>query len=163
MVNKGFTLLEAIVSIFIVTVGLGGVFALVDQTISSSQVVSSKFKATYLANEGIELVREIRDSNFLKIHKGISGVSWDMGLTGCSTGCEADYNDASLAPSNYRYLKIGAGFYNYDFGADTVFKRKITITPSGVYILNVSVEVSWQERGGPHKVTVQENLYNWLE
>lgn len=162
MGNKGFTLLEVIVAMFIVTMGVGAVFALVNQTLNSSRIISSKFTATYLAQEGIELAREIRDSNFLKIHKGVATSSWDAGLTSCQAGCEADYNDTSLV-SNSRYLKIDGGFYNYDFGVDTAFRRKITITTSTADILKVSVEASWQEQGRSHQITVQENLYNWLK
>ncbi|MDO8601416.1 MAG: prepilin-type N-terminal cleavage/methylation domain-containing protein [bacterium] len=160
--NKGFTLLEAIISIFIVTMGVGGVFTLINQTIGGTRSVSLRLTATYLAQEGIETVRNIRDGNFLKIHKGTGGVNWDTNLTGCQAGCEADYNDTSLAP-NDRYLRIDGGFYNYDSGTDTIFKRKITVTPSGSNILQASVVVSWQERGGPHQVTIQENLYQWIQ
>ena len=138
--RQGFTLLEAIISIFIVTMGVGAVFALVNQTIGGTQIISSKLTATYLAQEGIESIREIRDSNFLKIHKGVGGVNWDTGI-------------------------VSSGLTDIVFmdGTANNFKRKITITPDGINILNVSVEVSWQERGGPHKVIVQENLYKWLQ
>jgi type II secretory pathway pseudopilin PulG len=158
----GFTLLEVIIAMFIVTMGVGAVFVLVNQTLNSSGIISSRFIAIYLAQEGIELVREIRDSNFLKINNGAGGASWDAGLTNCQAGCEADYNDANLIFNN-RYLKIDGGFYNYDLGTDTTFKRKITITTSTADILEISVEASWQEQGRAHQVTVKENLYNWMK
>lgn len=139
MQNKGFTLLEAIVSIFIVTVGVGAVFPLVSQTISGTQIITSKLTATYLAQEGIESVREIRDSNFLKIHKGIAGVNWDTGIAS-SVSQPVVFAD----------------------GTSSNFQREIIITPDGSDILKVSVEVSWQDRWGSHKVIVQENLYKWL-
>lgn len=163
--NRGFTLMEALATIFLITVGVLGAMILVNQTTTFNQVTSSRLVAAYLAQEGIEIVRNIRDTNFLKIRKGVEGANWDNGLTGCQTGCEADYNDSVLI-LNDRYLKIGTGFYNYFYnyksGSDTPFKRKIIITPEGINILKVSVEVSWSERGRIHKVTVQENLYNWL-
>ena len=159
-IKRGFTLMEVLVAIFLITVGVLGAMALVNQTTTFTQGTSSRLVAAYLAQEGIEIVRNIRDSNFLKIHKGEAGVNWDTGLTGCTGGCEADYNDSVLISAD-RYLKIDAGFYNYDSGLDTPFKRKITITPDGSDILKVSVEVSWQERGRAHQVTAQENLYQW--
>jgi len=158
--NKGFTLLEVLAAIFLITIGVLGTLALVQKTIAFTQITSSQFVAAYLLQEGIEIVRNIRDSNFLKIRQEIEGVSWNDGLTGCSGGCEADYNDLTLTSYAGKFLKIDGGFYNYDSGLDTIFKRKITITPD-TNVLEVVVEVSWQERGRWHKVMAQENLYKW--
>jgi len=161
MPKNGFTFLEVLAAILLMTLGVMGTLSLITQTTIFTQIASSRFIASYLVQEGIEIVKNIRDTNFLKIHKGIEGINWDTGLTGCSLGCEADYNDSALVSAD-RYLKIDGGFFNYDSVTDTVFKRKITITP-GTDILKVSVEVSWQERGRTHKVTTQENLYKWIE
>ncbi len=159
--NKGFTLIEVLTASFVITLGVVGVLAMVNQTVAYTQVQSSRLTAAYLAQEGIEIVKNIRDTNFLQIHKGIEGVSWDTGLTDCAEGCEADYNDLDLASTD-RYLKLNGGFYNYDSSTDTKFKRKITITPD-TDKLEVVVEVSWQERGREHKVAAQENIYRWWE
>ena len=161
--KRSFTLIEALIAIFLVNVGVVGAFTLVSQIIAFTQITSSRLIALYLGQEGIEIVRNIRDSNFLKIHRGIAGINWDTGLTGCTAGCEADYNDPSLVSAS-RYLKINGGFFNYDSGQYTVFKRRIIVTSDtdrGTAILRVSVEVSWQERGKTHQVAVQENLYKW--
>lgn len=158
--KKGFTLLEVLVAIFLITLGVLGAMTLVSQTIAFSQLNSSRLVAAYLAQEGMEIVRNIRDSNFIKIHKGWD-INWDDGLAGCSGGCEADYDDPVLVTSTDRYLKIDGDFYNYDSGLETPFKRKIFITPLGSDILKVRVEVSWSERGRSHKISVQEKLYKW--
>lgn len=161
--QKGFTLIEVIAAIFVITVGIVGVSALVTQTISLASISKDKLIASYLAQEGIEISKNIRDTNFLKIHKGIEGINWDIGLTGCATGCEADYDDSGLVVSADRFLKIDGGYYKYSSsGTETPFKRKITITPD-TDILKVLVEVSWRERGREHKVTVQENIYKWIQ
>lgn len=154
MINKSFTLIEVIIAIFILTVGTVGAFSLIQRTIALTSISSSRLTAAYLAQGGMEIVRNIRDSNYLQ------ELSWDTGLTGCSSGCEADYNDSALSADLGRFLKIDGGFYNYDIGTDTIFKRKITLIP-GVDILEVSTEVSWQERGRSHQVTAQTKLYNW--
>jgi len=163
MKSKGFTLLEVLAAIFLITIGIVGTLTLVQKTITFTQATSSRLITAYLTQEGIEIVRNIRDSNFLKIHQGVEGVSWNDGLTGCSGGCEADYNDPSLTSYAGRFLKIDAGFYNYDSGVDTLFKRKITITPEGTDILKVLVQVQWQERGKSYEVIAQENLYKWWQ
>jgi hypothetical protein len=161
--NKGFTLMEAIVAIFVITTGLVGVLSLVSQTISASTFSKDKLIAAYLAQEGIEIVRNIRDTNWLQ------SLSWNNGLG--AGEYEAAYQDSSLTscPSicdydhNLRFLKIDGGFYGYPLsGTETKFKRKITIGAGPIAdSMNVKVEVFWQEKGVQHKVEAQENLYNW--
>jgi hypothetical protein len=172
--EKSFTLMEAIVAIFVITTGVVGVYSLVTQTISSATFSKDKLIAAYLAQEGIEIVRNIRDTNWLE-----GGTNpWYEGLTGCSTGCEVDYYcttvvdpDSTNPPSHNclasygggNFLKLDANnFYNYATGTETKFKRKITIGAGPITdSLNIKVEVFWQEKGKPYKVEAQENLYNW--
>jgi prepilin-type N-terminal cleavage/methylation domain-containing protein len=152
--NKGFTLIEVITAIFVITIGIGGAVTLINQTLGSIKTTSSKLVASYLAQEGIEIVKNIRDSNFL------AGTDWTTGLTGCADGCEGDYTSQSLSPGSGNKLKIDGGFYKYSGTEETPFERKITITPD-VDALEILVEVSWQERGRTYKVIAQENLYDW--
>ena len=170
--GAGFTLMEAIVAIFLITTGIVGVLALVTQTISSATLSTQRLTAAYLAQEGIEIVRNIRDTNWLEQYTNPAN-SWDEGLTincpgacNCPTGCIADYtysvqSDPDLPAYADQYLNIDGGFYSYSAGTQTKFKRKITISPSGGDILQVSVLVEWSEKGTTYQVEVQENLYNW--
>jgi len=161
---KSFTLIEVITAIFLITVGIAGVSGLISQLITSSTVSSQKLIAAYLAQEGIEIVRNIRDTNLLE------GDTWDEGLNTaeCQNGCEADYTFANQtdpflpAFGAGRFLNIaGNRFYSYSAGIQTIFKRKITITKPQDNILETRVQISWQEKGRSHQLTAQENLYNW--
>lgn len=156
-ITKAFTLIEVVVAVFIVTVGVLGSFSVIQQVITYTSNSSNRLIAAYLTQEGIEIARNIRDSNWLKDE------SWQTGLAGCEAqnGCEADYNSLNLSVYTGRYLKINSGFYNYDSGTDTKYKRKITITPDGADILKVLVSVEWQERGIVKRFSAQGNLYNW--
>jgi Tfp pilus assembly protein PilV len=156
--EKSFTLMEAIVAIFVITAGLVGVLSLVSQTISASTFSKDKLIATYLAQEGIEIVRNIRDTNWINNNSWTNNISF-------TSSYQLDYQSfqfpdplCSLGPGNY--LKYDGNFYNCSSGNDTKFTRKITITDFGNYI-NVLVLVEWQEKGAQHKVEAQENLYNW--
>ncbi|MFH1841329.1 MAG: prepilin-type N-terminal cleavage/methylation domain-containing protein [Candidatus Nealsonbacteria bacterium] len=154
--EKSFSLIEVIISVFLITTGTLGAFALIQRTVAFTSINSSRLVASYLAQEGVEVVRNIRDVNWL------TKVNWDNGLSFCSMGCEADYNDSSLSSYSSRFLKISSeGFYNYDSGENTIYRRKITITSPEVDILEVLVDVEWQERGRTHTVSVLEKLYNW--
>ena len=162
--KKGFTLLESIIAIFIVTMGVGGVFTLVNQTISGTQTVSSKLTAIYLAQEGVELVRHIRDNNFLEIRQDVEGAAWDNNL-----GAGIHYFDYRAEEDNTSNLVIWQENKYQHFAdwfcsaprpcQDTSFDRSIEISYPQDYIMVVKSTVTWQERGITHQVTVQENLY----
>jgi type II secretory pathway pseudopilin PulG len=167
MFQRGFTLLEAIVSIFIVTVGVGGVFTLVNQTVNSNRVASSRLTALYLAQEGIEIVRHIRDSNFLEVRWGMGG-TWDQDL---SAGVHyIDYTEEEKNTSNL-VIWLGNRYQHFSQSTcpsnpncqDTSFNRSIEISYPQNYIMAVKSIVTWQERGTTHQATVEENLYKWME
>jgi hypothetical protein len=177
--KKGFTLAEVILAIFLLTTGIIGTYTLIAQTISSITYSSNKLIGAYLAQEGIEIVRNLRDSNWLDP----ATISWDEGLltANCdgirdstiNNGCRVDYNhsydidkDNPLLPLyNGEYLNIDSnGFYSYSVNppfTQTNFKRKIVINSGGVDILNVWVRVEWETRGKTYNITAQEDLYNW--
>ena len=156
---KGFTLIEVLTAISVMIIGILGIYALVPRMIYVRAINTDRFIASQLAREGIEIVRNIRDSNWLH-----PGLNWDNGLRHCENGCEADYNDTVLTSFADRFLRIDTltGFYNYDppsqTNLKTKFKRKIIITP-GTDTLNVKVQITWGGKGSPFEV--EENLYNW--
>jgi hypothetical protein len=173
--SKSFTLLEVILAITVLTLAVGASFVLISQTLASVSVAQSKLIASYLAQEGIEVAKNIRDNNWLKFQ------SWDQSLGGVDY--EADYDDFNLTecpyPCDYdhdynlHFLKISEqGFYNYDSGNPTIFKRKIVISDKVDLDdppddepdkLKVSVEVLWKEKGKNQSITAQEYLYNWTK
>jgi len=159
--QKGFTLIEVLAAAFIITLGAGGAMALIQQSLSFTSNAALQLEASYLAQEGMEVVRNIRDTNLLKIHKGVGG-NWTDGLTGCETGCQADYTQNSLSAYQDILLQFSNGLYSYTPSTDSIFKRKVTVTPQGDDVVEVLVEVIWEERGRSHTVKAATELYNWL-
>jgi hypothetical protein len=176
-VRNSFTILEVILAITVLTIAVGGSFILISQTIGSISVIQSRLIASYLIQEGLEISRNIRDSNWLK------NQTWDQGLS--AGNWEADYTTTSFDEDcgnvehynchiydDNSFLKIPETneFYNYSSGTDTIFKRKITISdrvdlnepPDGqIDKFKISVEVFWKERGQLYSLPAQEYLYNW--
>ena len=163
-------MIEMIIATFIMVVGIVGVMSLLQRVIFSSSVSSSRLIAAYLAQEGAEIVRNVRDTNWLEARSSLN--PWDEGLTGCSgTGFIADYShsyspnqiDPAFPCYSGQYLNVDAsGFYSYSSGVQTKFKRKILITQgSNSDIKNVLIEINWTDRGVSYFLSVQENLYNW--
>ncbi len=169
--KEGFTLIEALIAIFLVVVGVTGALFLVNRIVVFTDITASRLTALYLGQEGIEIVKNIRDTNFLRVHRGVAGAAWDDGLLICGvpTGCEVDFDDPGLVVFRDWYLKINGEFFNYGaVGVATPFKRRIIITPidtpgslAEIDKLEVSVKVFWTKRGIDHQVIVQENLYKW--
>jgi type II secretory pathway pseudopilin PulG len=162
--TTGFTLVEVLVAIFVVMIGIGGSYAFLQQNILNSAAVKNELVAAYLAQEGLEIVRNIRDSNFLEISNG-TGSDWDEGFkpSDCAAGCEADYTDiGNLSVWANRFLRIDGGLY--DTGVSTKYQRRI-IVKQDVIILNkrnIEVIVTWKEKGISRNITAATELYNWL-
>jgi prepilin-type N-terminal cleavage/methylation domain-containing protein len=158
--RKGFTLIETLVSLMMVSIAFLGIYGAVAKYSQQTKQVKDTYVASLLGQEGVEIVRNMRDKNW------VTAAAWDNGLTSCSgcsghtNGCQADYNDAALASYNDStgYLWINSGFYEYgSTGTITPYKRQICIDESG-NIVHVVVNVYWT---GGRQTTVKEDLYNW--
>jgi len=83
--SGGFTLLEVIMAIFVLSLSAFGSFYLIQSTVISTSLNKQKLTAYYLAQESLEVVRNIRDNNWLK-QRTDKDLAWDNGLTGdCMT------------------------------------------------------------------------------
>ncbi|MBZ1345210.1 MAG: prepilin-type N-terminal cleavage/methylation domain-containing protein [Candidatus Nealsonbacteria bacterium] len=158
--QKGFLLLEVIVAIFLVTVGIAGAIIAIQQLVTVTEIASSQMIGSYLAQEGMEIVRNIRDSNWL------GGRAWNAGIFCCSPppcDCQADYRATSLVsfiPGEF--LRIDGGFYKYSAtGPLTPFIRRIRVASTTVDRIDLTVFVDWQERGINYQASTTKHLYNW--
>ena len=151
--GAGFTLIEILIAITVITVGIVGFYAAITRVTSITLFNPSRFVASRLAQEGIELVSNIRDTNWVK-----GTANWNDGLT--DGDYRVQYNENELLPYSDIPLKIDSdGFYNYDNGDDSKFKRKITITRINPDEIKVKVQITWPGKGSP--LEVEEHLYNW--
>ena len=74
--NKGFTIIEVLITILILTTGGLAAYSMVQQIVFSTFASSYRLTAAYLAKEGIETVRNMRDTNWLDP----TNPSWSEGL-----------------------------------------------------------------------------------
>lgn len=167
--DRGFTILEIIIATFILVTAIIASYSAFSGIITATSVISSRLTASYLTQEGIEIIRNIRDTNWL--NNPTDPTKWNIGLTSCSSGCEADYTTGTAASEttplrsySENPLNIDAyNFYSYFTGPATKFKRKITVAPdpNNADILQVSVLIEWEDRGKSYNFTAEEYLYNW--
>lgn len=168
--RPAFTLIETFVAISILMITLVGPLTLAAQSLKTAYYARDEITAYYLAQEGIELVRGIRDQNY------INGQSWLTGLDTCEgTGknCEEDFphNDVRACggggqPACGPLAVDQNGLYEFDFsGTPSPFTRLLNIVPvanNSANEVTVTVTVSWVSVGITQSINLSENLFNWL-
>ncbi len=152
----GFTIIELMITIFVILTGVAGTLVVIQHSIRAVSVSSDRFTAAYLAKEGMEIVRNIRDNNFLR-----EITPWDTGLT--TGNYMVDFDDLSLTAyiPNTLLLINPDGFFNYDSGTLTKFNRKITLTTLNATSTRSEVRVYWIDRGREYHLIVEETLTVW--
>jgi prepilin-type N-terminal cleavage/methylation domain-containing protein len=165
--QRGFTMIETILAVLIILTGVVGAYGIITNLTSYGMISPNRLSAVYLAKEGIEVVRNIRDTNWLNSY------SWDNGLVSASCSPGSDENSCIIAWDSMALqssggavppLKIDSnGRYNYASGTATIFTRKIKITkPASGYLL-VEITVNWSDKGKPYSLMTRERLYNWYK
>lgn len=156
-------LIESIVAISIILVGFLGVLGLLSRSLAINKDVSQKFIATYLAAEGIEVVKSLIDKSFT------DGLPWN---DCCPSGnWEATYGDAALTsvsgPLNLLVFDSADGSYGYADGEPSLFARVIEISELerngkvGTDEIKVISRVEWQSRGAAQVVELEDHFFDW--
>jgi type II secretory pathway pseudopilin PulG len=166
--TDGFTIIEAIIAILVLTMGLVPVLFFATSILNVSSNIRNNLIAANLAQEGIEVVRAIRDRDWL-LGNGFNNGQY---LSTPDTWRVQYNSDAPINLGANPPLKVDlGGIYNYSDGTDTQFRRTITVTEiaSNVELMVVS-EVTWPSRGGAtvpgcpvgtRCVKAESHLYNW--
>jgi len=165
--KRGFTLIEALVSITILIIGILSGLVLISRSLYNVTIIQDRIKAALLAQEGIELVRKIRDSNFIAQING-EDRSWNDGLTDGEYIIEshpADDNSIELVPFSEAPLKFDAitHLYNYSTGQNSPFFRKITIQKINDNELKILSTVEWRSKNIKFQITAEDHLYRWMQ
>lgn len=158
--EKGFTLIEVLLALSIILIGIVAVFRVEVYVMEAARIANAKFKATFLAQEGMEVVKGIRDSNWLNER------AWDAGL-GATGNSNVEYNSFALnnVPDNL-YLD-GSDIYTHNSvgTTPTIFSRHIEITylvdSDGITYMQAKSVVDYVLKGQIRSIVVEEHLYDW--
>ena len=183
---QGFTLVETLVAIAILTMTIVGPYQITGSVLSSAYIARDQLVATGLAQEGIEYIRAIRDSNYLYNVHNTASLAWLSGLDG-TNGPNCFTNGCVVDPTQYpasvpfvagtSVIDCGSGdatcstkplyissanLYNQQSsGTATPFVRKVLLRTVNSNETEITVTVTWSNHG-VHTVTLKENLQNWL-
>jgi len=185
--HKGFTVVETVVAVSLLAMTLIGIYALAARSIGIGLAFRNELIASGLAAEGIEIVRSLRDTNWIlgqtADDSGCNVVqSWRRNLCG-SPGSPQSYEldvetPADAAPGSLTAYSVPGRFLNfttdgryiYGSGTQTHFKRRITIVGLSDHEMIVTVEMRWTGKGGNRCLDnpeercfiIEDRLLNWL-
>ncbi|OGG38587.1 hypothetical protein A3D55_01830 [Candidatus Jorgensenbacteria bacterium RIFCSPHIGHO2_02_FULL_45_20] len=168
--KEGSLMVESMVAASLIVVGLLGIFTLISRSASMNKNAEAKVVASYLAAEGIEVVKNIIDSNVEKSYR--TKWTWNMNLSGYY---EVQYDSTvdtakEVAYGSERYLNFDkvSGKYWYGAGDTTSFRRTVLIQDGGGGIpsgygnaMTVKSIVKWTEGGEEQTVFFEDVFTNW--
>lgn len=154
--NSGFTLVETVVSLFVLSIALTPIFFFLNANLKEASLIKDNFIASGLLQEGMEATRNIRDNDW---HSGNPfGTSIPDGQY------RVQWNSQSmlpLAPDPFLKKDGSNGVFSYDTGEDMLFKRTVTITTITSVEKMVVTTVTWNERGVSKSISAEDHLFDW--
>lgn len=163
--RQGFSLIEVLVAVFILTVGITAVSILMVGNIKNLQLAKNQIIASVLAQEGIELVRNLKDNG--KLDSAVSFCDYTQEDATPPRECldlrvdidpaNGKIDDIDNGSDKRLYINNAKKLYSHkNAGATaTKFLRKINVSIYGVYVsaastnrvMTVTSMVSWDDSG----------------
>ncbi len=188
--KKGFTLIETLFAIFIVSIALVAATAALQSSLQTSYFVKNQITARFLAEDAMEYILAERDAGVATPGGWMSNpnisqcITTDLGPVECEVDTYSFTTIVTKAPSPQvttsptpLYVCSVSGANNSSVfvyeQSDTTgciessFERTVTITPrtTGVNAYNeavVTVKVTWGDHFSPNEsYTLSADIYNW--
>ncbi len=180
MKKNGFTIVETMVAVAVLLIIIAAPLTLAERALASADAARQEITAVYLAQEAIEFVRNLRDTNTL------AKVAWLTGLDACEDAAGCGIDPTAESPSNQIFvcnallstctLQINkgdpttnpfSGLYGHQrVGSDwvkTEYTRSVALVESADgKEAKVTVTVGWTAGGfGARTISVSTNLMHW--
>ena len=179
--NMGFTLVESLVSISILSLSIAATFTAVQVGLKSSIYAKDEVTAFYLTQEAMEFIKNTRDTNALYSLNG-TVTNWLTGLVVTSGGASGpcDYSKVCTIDSQQNLItncssgtgtcpvlnrNTSTGAYSYATGANqvaTTYRREIklaTVANNTNEVL-VTITTSWMSGAASRSFQITQSLYN---
>jgi prepilin-type N-terminal cleavage/methylation domain-containing protein len=140
--TKGFTLVETMIGLMILTIAIVSSTSLLISLISSNKLIVKNLQAYYLAQEGLEAVRNVRDTNWLHNFDWKKGHDQFLG--------SLDYDGDGSVAKQYAVNLASAGLLiNPSPNADILSLPK-TWTVEAANLYNVAIKLCNENTGGKY-------------
>jgi len=167
--QKGFTIVESLIGIFIVTLAITSATAMVQSSLQNVQIVRARAQASFLASEGIEYVRNLRDTEKLNGDVFLNGELGDFVRTCSSSGCSLDAIDGSYVSctqlENCPLYLSDSGYGTNSSDYSTIFNRMIEVEEISIGGSNDEVKitsaVSFTVNNKTETVSLESHLMNF--
>ncbi len=168
-VQKGFTLLELIVAISILLIVLP-IGSSIFYTAFQAQKEFNRVVAAYLAQEAIEVIKNIRDSNYIyKRRNDPENVDlFYENLEMTSGGLQYDSVSFPDPRCESGFLKLDPFSGFFECASQGLYKRVVTLTPlkdldgDPLTIDRIDVEVKVEWESGKKSLILKSEIYDWL-
>ncbi|MEK7645100.1 MAG: hypothetical protein AAB391_02165 [Patescibacteria group bacterium] len=190
-IKNGFTLLETLVAVSLLMLSIVGPLTIAQKSVKTSTYTKNRTTAYYLAQDAMEFLRNVRDTNSLQggtwntlgnvyalcivgkcdvdtqysPSEAISNtVTRAVTILPCSVNCDPlTFLSSPLLPFSgyFGHAPISDGII------ESQFRREITISPLNVSPdsreLLIRVDVIWYEGilGGEKKISLYDEVYDW--
>lgn len=161
---EGFTLVETLIALVILSFGLIPTLSVITSSINISKIIRNNLVASNLAQEGVEVIRGLRDTNWF------NGSNFNNGLIGTwrvewNTNLSNNLPQATTPETNpFIRFDSSTGLYNYASGTPTLFKRLVTVSMTANTCnceMVVVSEVTWTDFRRTRTITVESHLFDW--
>ncbi len=183
--SRGFTLVETMVAISIVAISIVGPLFALQKGVTASYTARDRLIASALAQEGLEYVHAIRDSNYLfavanpsiprnflwrldgSTSNGVTSPNCTAGAA-CIVDMVNDTVSACATPTTCTplYLSTVTNQYNTQTASGnniaTRFTRSVKLSIVNVREVTVTSTVTWRTGQNTYSVSATENLQDWL-
>lgn len=88
--TKGFTLLEVLVAVLLLSITVAALLTLVADSVTSATYGKNDITATYMGQEALDYFRNVRDT---QLHQGSTTLTWNDFLRGTDTNFVNEFGD----------------------------------------------------------------------
>lgn len=161
--QTGFTLIETLVAVTILTLAVVGPLFTANRAIVAAQMSRDQLTASYLAQEGIEYVRAVRDNEYLAVYPNTS-MAWSNFLNKSSVSLCSATALCNLGPQIGGTPCLGTSSCAASFSLTvngTSFARTIQVFAVSLTEESIVSTVKWSFHNVQHSVTVTDHLTSW--
>ncbi|MBI5405196.1 MAG: hypothetical protein HY976_03120 [Candidatus Kerfeldbacteria bacterium] len=135
---RGQGLLEVIIGIGVIIAGTVGSITLISATVTAGRSTNNRVVAASLARESIEVIRNIRDSNWLAIQANVTGATSFAGLFNEAAGVRRHFATPIFDRTNNTWTMNTVGSGAEVLNLDTAFNKDCGVLKCSTVFLDAN-------------------------